>query len=151
MSNLIIDEQLIEQEFTIVPAKQGKRFGNYLVDYIVLQLLAVGIGVAMHGSIDEFLFSDAVLAPYAIAFFLNTIYYTILEASTGKSLGKYITKTTVIKADGTRPDMMNILGRSLCRFIPFDAFSFLGERGWHDSISKTYVVEDHTLPSYEYH
>lgn len=29
----------------------------------------------------------------------------------------------------------------MARMVPFEAFSFLGERGWHDSWSGTQVVE----------
>ena len=61
-----------------------------------------------------------------------------------------ITKTRVVTEDGQKPTAMNILGRTACRFIPFDAFSFLGSKavGWHDSISKTHVInEGSNLPS----
>ncbi|MCY1461177.1 hypothetical protein D9M71_788050 [compost metagenome] len=46
-----------------------------------------------------------------------------------------------------RPNFKAICIRTLCRLIPFDALSFLGksERIWHDSISKTFVVEKKDL------
>ena len=49
----------------------------------------------------------------------------------------------VVLEDGTKPTTSDIVIRSLCRFIPFEAFSFLGDegRGWHDSLSDTYVVD----------
>lgn len=52
-------------------------------------------------------------------------------------------KTKVINEAGEAPDFKEALLRSLCRLIPFDAFSFLGSdgRGWHDSITNTYVVD----------
>ena len=45
--------------------------------------------------------------------------------------------------DGSKPIFQDIFLRSLCRFIPFEVFSFLGSegRGWHDSMSNTYVVD----------
>jgi hypothetical protein len=39
-----------------------------------------------------------------------------------------------------RPAFSQVVGRTLCRFIPFEVFSFFGEAGWHDSIPKTQVV-----------
>ena len=43
---------------------------------------------------------------------------------------------------GGRPSTAQVLGRTLCRIIPFEAFSFLGTppKGWHDVIPKTMVV-----------
>jgi type II secretory pathway pseudopilin PulG len=49
----------------------------------------------------------------------------------------------VVNLDGTKPSFLRIVGRSLCRDIPFEVLSFLfGEYpyGWHDRISKTMVV-----------
>ena len=45
--------------------------------------------------------------------------------------------------DGTKPDAQTIIKRTLCRLIPFDGLSFFGtpSRGWHDSMSDTYVVK----------
>lgn len=31
--------------------------------------------------------------------------------------------------------------RTISRYVPFEAFSCFGERGWHDTWSKTYVVK----------
>lgn len=47
--------------------------------------------------------------------------------------------------NGEKPSFSVIFKRTLCRLIPFDGFSFLGSRGWHDSISDTYVVEKKSL------
>lgn len=47
----------------------------------------------------------------------------------GKTIGKYITKTIVVMEDGSKPKASDIVLRSLCRLIPFDAFSFLGTEG----------------------
>ena len=63
------------------------------------------------------------------------LYYMITEGLSGRSLGKLITKTKVINMENEKPSFINILGRTMCRFIPFEAFSFLGDgKGWHDSI-----------------
>lgn len=48
--------------------------------------------------------------------------------------------------DGSNISFAQALGRTFCRFIPFEVFSFLDSRprGWHDSIPKTKVIN---LPS----
>ncbi len=59
----------------------------------------------------------------------------------GRTVGKYITGSKVISTDGTQPTFQDYFIRNISRFVPFDAFSFLGEgNGWHDSWSDTRVV-----------
>ena len=73
------------------------------------------------------------------------LYYTVMEYFfKGKTLGKFITKTRAVTLENERLDFQTTFIRSLCRVIPFETFSFIGEEsnGWHDSISKTKVIED---------
>jgi uncharacterized RDD family membrane protein YckC len=65
----------------------------------------------------------------------------------GRSFGKLITGTVVVNKNGLRPTFESILIRTFCRLIPFDGLSFLGKSGriWHDSLSKTYVVNRKAL------
>lgn len=51
---------------------------------------------------------------------------------------------TVVNKFGDKPDFKTVLIRSLCRNIPFEAFSFLnpGNSGWQDALSKTKVIEE---------
>jgi uncharacterized RDD family membrane protein YckC len=71
-------------------------------------------------------------------------YYIISEGLFQRTLGKLLTGTRVVTADGGRPTFGQIVGRSFARMIPFEAFSFLGGDGgpvgWHDSLSGTRVV-----------
>lgn len=86
---------------------------------------------------------SATIVNYLIGIVYGVVFFTALEATTGRSIGKYVTQTKVIDADGNKPSFETILIRSLCRYIPFDGFSFLGESGsgWHDTLSKTRVVK----------
>jgi uncharacterized RDD family membrane protein YckC len=65
------------------------------------------------------------------------------ESRFGRTLGKLITSTKVIAQDVVKPGFGRAMVRTLCRFIPFEPFSFFGaeRRGWHDSIAKTWVVK----------
>lgn len=132
-------------------ASTGQRFLNYIIDrlvvYALIFILAAGVGIIANliGAY-EFLNSMAnisALAEYGIYFALMITYYTLFEGYTSRSVGKYITKTIVVNEDGSKPDVGDIFKRTLCRLIPFDAFSYLGSdaRGWHDTIPDLYVVK----------
>jgi len=121
-----------------VQATRGQRFLNSIIDNIFLYFpMKICAFVALANG-----------ASFQLTFLINLAiilgYYTFLESSNGKTIGKALTKTKVITESGKTPDFSTAAKRSLCRFIPFEAFSFLGDdvRGWHDSISKTYVVKN---------
>ena len=146
--NLISEE--FEKENALVPASKDKRFANYLIDMICMVifgfLLGAGLGIILAlvspSSLSMF-DQDNKLLDYAFNFIIGMTYYTIMEASTGRSIGKYITKTKVVNEKGEKPSLGTAFVRSLCRFIPFEAFSFLGSDsyGWHDKFSDTRVVK----------
>jgi uncharacterized RDD family membrane protein YckC len=72
------------------------------------------------------------------------VYYVPQETISGKTLGKYITGTKAVREHGEKLSFGQAFGRALCRFIPFEGFSFFGQngrpRGWHDKITKTKVI-----------
>ena len=65
-----------------------------------------------------------------------------MESLTGRTMAKLITRTKVVMENGDKPTFEVILTRTLCRLIPFNWISFLGDDGvgWHDSLSKTRVI-----------
>ncbi|PKP36162.1 MAG: RDD family protein [Bacteroidetes bacterium HGW-Bacteroidetes-15] len=144
------DLELKKSEVFDKTASTGKRFANYLIDFIFFMIFCFISGVIL-GIVLVFVSPESLsifdeenkLVEYLLAFILAMIYYTTFEALTGRTIGKYITKTKVVNQNGDKPDFGTILIRSLCRFIPFDALSFLGSEntGWHDRFSKTFVVE----------
>lgn len=140
------------KEFEItddMKAPKGLRLAHYFIDllaayalFFVLAFIYV-IVAAFFGITPE----EAVAAPdwkYNIAFLaLYIAYCTAFETFGGRTLGKLITGTMVVTEFGEKADFGTIFRRNLCRLIPFDALSFLGENGWHDSISGTRVVRKH--------
>jgi uncharacterized RDD family membrane protein YckC len=122
-------------------AKTGLRFANYLIDSFVIWLTSLIIIIFLTSSGTNTRFSETEF--YIFYFILTILYYTIFETLTGKTPAKFVTKTRVVTEDGFPPTFQNILGRTMCRFIPFEPFSFFGsEIGWHDSISKTLVIRE---------
>ena len=136
----------------LVKASKGKRFVNYILDQVMAYIVIIGLTLA-YLSIQSFIYEEGGLMDYVIAYFGFLIYYSIFEASTGRTVGKYITQTKVVTLDGNKPSFSQILGRTFARFIPFEAFSFLGDEptGWHDSLSKTMVIDlkESVLPEEE--
>ncbi len=128
----------------LVPAGQGSRLVNYFIDTIGQIGLAVGIGVlAVLIGGEEAITALEETPDIVLGLPIFFAYYLLLEGTTSRTLGKWVTGTKVVNEDGGRPTTGQIIGRTLARLIPLEAFSFLGRsaRGWHDSIPKTYVVK----------
>lgn len=135
------NDQPTETEKLIL-ADKGTRFGHNIVDtigfYFIIFLHAMildgWLGIMPEGGSNWF---------GIYFFFLYVMYHALFEHFFGKTPGKFLTKTKVVKKDGSNPTFMNILGRNTARLIPFDPLSYLfSDRGWHDQISDTYVVVD---------
>ncbi|QDU74143.1 RDD family protein [Bremerella volcania] len=140
---------------TPVPAGKGLRFANFFIDNIVLNIVTFGIGMVMGVMLISSGYEvdsqgNFVGVPLWVNIVINFVhipitlaYYVILEAALGRTLGKLVTGTRVVNAEGNDASFGQVVGRSFARYIPFEVFSFLGQtgRGWHDSLSKTYVVK----------
>lgn len=125
-------------------AGSGKRFANLIIDTIVyyaIIFLASMVFAGLYSSTGEELVTSGFYL--VVVYGLIILYPWAMESLTGKTIGKFITRTKVVKEDGSKPTSVNILGRTLCRLIPFDAFSYLGGNpGWHDTIPKIFVIND---------
>ncbi len=117
-----------------------KRFGHYLIDLVVLYAINFGIGFVF-ATIDPYTANTVSdLMWNVVSMLITAIYYFTVESTMGTSIGKLVTNSVVIDEYGNKPETSTLLGRSFARIIPFEALSCLGERGWHDTLSKTYVV-----------
>ncbi len=130
-----------EPSQAIVPASNGRRFGTLLVDYVMFTLLSFCIWL-----ITALLFGEKgtktlqSVPDLALGILVLSAYYVFFEGIWARTPGKLIFGTVVVTEVGTKPSIKQVVGRTLCRFIPFEALSCFGGRGWHDSIPKTYVV-----------
>lgn len=132
-------------------ANNTKRFLNHLIDLIAFYIFTFIIGflwallmLFLDFNIDylvedtdesDLIFSLLSLILYIIFFFSQEYFLK------GRTIGKYITGTKVYTEDGEEPTAYQYFIRSISRIVPFEPFSFFGEKGWHDSWSHTYVVE----------
>lgn len=131
-------------------ASHGQRALNLLMDYIgqlILFVIAFQIAgsIALENGNKDFMagFAKNDIMQYTFAAGISLFYYNIFEIFTARTFGKLVTQTIVVDENGEKPHHEVILIRSLCRLIPFEILSFIGmpARGWHDSLSKTYVVK----------
>jgi uncharacterized RDD family membrane protein YckC len=121
-------EVLLASEVRVVgPAGRWRRFGTLLVDYGCF----VVVGVIFALVVPDFLLGSVLISCYYVAF----------EGAWSRTPGKWVFGTVVVDESGARPSLKQVLGRTACRFIPFEAFSFLSNQpGWHDRIPGTRVV-----------
>jgi len=117
------------------------RFKNYLIDGFFIYFIAFGALTQLMN-----FFSGSHLADFnnPLGFQLSILfslwmYYFLMESIFGKTIGKIITGSAV-QFYG-KSSFVGALGRTFCRFIPFDTLSYLFKNGygWHDQFSKTTV------------
>jgi len=122
-------------------ASKGERFVNFLIDTMFIYLCLFGYLYLFADSLEESMSPTLLNTLYIL---ILPSYWILLEYFLGKTLAKFITRTSVIAKNGGKPGFWKIVGRTLCRQIPFEPFSFLGSTpvGWHDSLSGTRVVRD---------
>ncbi|WP_299436870.1 RDD family protein [uncultured Aquimarina sp.] len=142
-------EKIAKENVNSNIVSSGIRFLNLLIDSIICYILII----------IAFYFFGFVIAPIItttnsfIIIMINLIiifgtffaYHSIMEIKFQKTIGKFITKTKVVKLDGKKPDNSDIIARTFYRLIPFDRISFLfTKNGIHDYLSKTSVIKDAT-------
>ena len=126
----------------------SNRFWDYLIDSLVFGFIGAIAATLVNADTDSLGWSLA----YSATVFL---YYFLMEATLGKTVGKLILGLRVVDINGKPPSQKALLLRTLCRFIPFEALSFLYGGEWskdgrlrgnmHDQLSKTYVVSEREI------
>ncbi|WP_028789046.1 RDD family protein [Terrimonas ferruginea] len=138
-------------------ASTGQRFANFFVDNLLMRfgltyVTGYSIGYILGNIAPEYMMElaykednsiDLLLFGYGIGLFNYLIYYTICEkVFKGYTLGKLLSGTRAIRADGGELTFKDAFLRSLCRLVPFEQFSIWSGNGlWHDSWTKTRVVK----------
>ncbi len=142
-----------EEKSKISNTSLGKRIVNYLLDSFaissIFNLISLLLPIPVENNFLELYMQGKInkIEDFTIPLLLMAcivIYYMLLEYAFGKTLGKFITKTKVISNTDKPLSLLQCLIRALCRLIPFEGISGLFSGGifWHDSISKTSVVDD---------
>ncbi|MEQ8386207.1 MAG: RDD family protein [Coleofasciculus sp. A1-SPW-01] len=150
------EQEATEPQPSLKPASRTKRFLNYLLDvlflipmFFVIGIVVIVVLIMFNPEIFDFETNETTpledLIYNLIGYMTFLLYYTVTESLWSKSPGKFITKTKVVTNQDEKPTSGQIFGRTVARYIPFEAFSFLTSsrpRGWHDKVSGTKVVDD---------
>ncbi|MFM2384051.1 MAG: hypothetical protein RIQ72_623 [Candidatus Parcubacteria bacterium] len=123
-------------------AHQGKRFIHMFLDGIIIFGISYSLISIFHREYDLF---EKVPLINSYNLVVGVLYFIIAEYVFSKTFGKSITRTKVVRYDGSKVNLKQVVGRSLLRYVPLDQLSFLRGKtpiGWHDMLSKTLVVDD---------
>lgn len=124
-------------------ASRGARLANHIVDSIAVTMLQFPVSYLFLGHGPDVRAAELYVVG---AFFVFLGYYTLMESIWGRTVGKLVTGTRVVQLNGEPISGSQAVGRTLCRFVPFDALSFLlSQRGLHDRAARTIVVRDATV------
>lgn len=124
-----------------VLASKGRRLGTLVADY-----LGYFLGSFLMGILIDLIFGERGLEfissvpNFVLGLVVMLAYYIFFEGVWARTPGKLLFGTIVVTESGHKPSFLQVITRTLCRFIPFEAFSFFGTLGWHDRISRTRVI-----------
>ncbi|GET22373.1 RDD family protein [Prolixibacter denitrificans] len=114
------------------------RLVNFLLDTIIYLILILAFILLFKESIPR----EDVKWISVLAYFF---YYFLFELLAGRTPAKFITNSKVSSLAETKNTffyLLQILGRTIMRFIPIDILSYLFSfRGLHDYISKTTITK----------
>ena len=123
-----------------VTASIAQRWLHPVVDRLVtLVLFSPIIDFFMDLNIKNI--TNAAILPATILFSI-LFYYLFYETVLGITPAKLITQTRVVGYNDKKLSFKTILIRTICRLVPFEAFSFFTEDGWHDKWSQTVVAKE---------
>lgn len=100
-----------------------RRWFGCWIDFIVVAVLGV-VAVAPFAGVEELSDAQALIIFFG-ALGIAVAYYTIAEGLTGRTLGKLLSGTIVVNAEGQPPGIGRALIRTLMRLIEVNPF-FLG-------------------------
>ena len=143
LQHYMIGQESAVAEFT--PASGWSRLANYLVDISFIYYTVYSLIQTMRYSrfaSGGYGYEREDFSAGFVPVIVLLLYYIILEGIFNTTAGKCATNTVIVNSSGEVPSVGQRLGRTLCRFIPLETITFLvkGNRGWHDSITNTYVV-----------
>jgi len=125
----------------------GKRFAHFFIDLIVIQVLLYCLEfilslISTPDQVGSVVVSIGFFSIGLTGMLSYPLYYVITEHLWQKSPGKFITKSIVVDSEGQKPDLQTNILRNIIRLVPFEIFSCLSYRGWHDRWSETYVISE---------
>lgn len=129
------------------------RFGHFLLDRVFMYIfnaifwVIIGIVVVLIAGTEVFEDESTLNIVDALVswLFLQPLFYFIFESTMQASPAKAILGRIVVDEYGNKPTLKQIFIRSISRSVPFEPFSCLGQMGWHDTWSNTFVIRKKDL------
>lgn len=142
-----IPKAIFRKMNSIKIASNTKRFINWIVDSISISILwfillpFIVVLLKKIGLFDNLQEGETISLEFTVLPII-LLYYVVFEGIFKTTIGKLITRTKIIRLDNEKVNFIDILLRTLCRFIPLEQLSFLSEKsvGWHDRISETRII-----------
>lgn len=136
----------IEEEEVFIPneASKWQRLFHWIIDaYICLFLFSSYSYLLGPVFLDKIEAQGGErIAIFSFLLLVQPFYYFLFEFLLNATPGKLLAETRIVSADGQKPGIGTILGRTFARYIPFDQVSFLFMEGWHDRLSSSSVVRE---------
>ena len=122
-------------------AEKIYRLINYIIDLVVCAFMMwfffLGfllyqyfvLGTTIEESYDQANINNPLIERILILLMYGLLMFVMEAAIKGRSLGKLITGTKVIKTDGSELIITDLLKRNFIRAVPFDQLSFVGNKG----------------------
>jgi uncharacterized RDD family membrane protein YckC len=142
---------------TLQPASWKKRLFHLVFDYSFFMLLLLAVYWLapreyrfFNRNFHYWTHSDPSVVrefDFTMDLIFALVYFTLQEYILGgRTLGKLITRTKVVRVDCTPLTFRAILIRNLIRLIPLEPFSFFINKKspWHDEWSETIVINQKT-------
>ncbi|MBC3845973.1 RDD family protein [Winogradskyella echinorum] len=121
-------------------ANEESRGENLIIDFIISSFF---------GLLVAYLTFESYKVAFLMYLFVRFLYYFGFELALGRTPGKYQTQTKVVTSSGNPPTIIQLLIRTLSRFISILSGVSDDERAIHDSFSNTYVIKDIELRKIE--
>ena len=138
--------------YELVQASTGKRFANYLIDvlffYMIIIFWVIIVAVISPATVEGMDDNDNVFGSFwdrILGLLAYAVIMSLIEGIfRGKSIGKLITGTRAVNADGTDLSFGKAFERGFSRAVPFVVFSAFGKPcyPWHDKWTNTYVIDE---------
>lgn len=137
----IVDEGQYDSFALAAPTS---RFAAYLIDILILGIISVFTVYAAF-MIAEKSWDMSVATPYGIKVFIlaYVLYFIVLTAHTGQTLGKKLLRLQVVAQSGENIGLKAAVIRLIVNLILIGsiwAFIDSNRQTWHDKVAKTFVV-----------
>lgn len=143
---VVTDTTVEKDNLFATPAPKNVRLAHLAFDFLIvfglMSPLTGLFGIWTEGKHIEFHQFNRYIFLFILGFH-RFFYYGLMESLFKVTPVKFLTGSSVVNEYGTGiPSASRMWGRTCCRFIPFEPFSFLGTRGWHDALLQTMVIKD---------